>query len=271
VPAPIIAGAEPYSSQGGPGGVLVVHGFTGNPQSMRPLAMSLAGAGFSVELPLLPGHGTSIDDLVPTRWSDYSAAVESSYALLASKCDAVAVVGLSVGGTLACWLAERHPEIRGLVLVNPFVEPPAEEYRAVIASVLESGTELAPGVGSDIAKEGSVELAYEHTPLRAALSLFDGIDEVSERLGAIECPVLLISSRQDHVVPTSSGDHFVERVSAPVERVWLERSYHVATLDYDAEQIEALTLAFVRGRLGEQSEGQATAKGATSAPSSGGD
>jgi carboxylesterase len=246
VVAPVIPGAEPFSHTGGSQGVLVVHGFTGNPQSMRPLAEVFVGEGYTVELPLLPGHGTAVEDMVPTRWPDYAEAVEAAYLDMARRCDAVAVVALSMGGTLACWLAERHPEIVGLVVVNPFIDPPAESYREVLRGILEAGTEVAPGVGSDIAKEGSTELAYPGSPIAAALSLFDGIDAVAAGLGKITCPVLLLSSRNDHVVPSSSGDVLVAGVSGPIERVWLERSYHVATLDYDAELIESRALTFVR-------------------------
>jgi len=248
--APIIPGAEPMTHEGGGSGALVLHGFTGNPQSMRPLAQALADSGFTVSLPLLPGHGTAVEDMIPTRWSDYASAAEAAYADIASRCEEVAIVALSMGGTLACLLAENHSEIRGLALVNPFVDPPAESYRDLLRQLIDTGHELAPGVGSDIAKEGSAELAYPQSPLRAALSLFEGIDGVNERLGEISCPVLLFSSRADHVVPSSSGDVLAAAASGPVERVWLERSYHVATLDHDAPEIEALTVAFVRGVLG---------------------
>jgi len=229
--------------------VLVLHGFTGNPQSMRPLAEALAGAGYSVDLPLLPGHGTAMEDLIPTRWADWSGAAESAYSKLAAHCDAVAVVALSMGGTLACWLAEHHGEIRGLALVNPFIDPPAESFRDVMRGLLESGTDLAPGVGSDIAKEGMAELAYPGTPIEAALSLFEGIDGTAADLGRISCPVLLLSSRHDHVVPSSSGDVLCAGVAGPIERVWLENSYHVATLDHDADEITTRALAFVAGVL----------------------
>ncbi|MGH9018496.1 MAG: alpha/beta hydrolase [Acidimicrobiales bacterium] len=243
--APIIPGAEPFSSTGGTNGVLVLHGFTGNPQSMRPLAEALGAAGYRVELPLLPGHGTSVQDMIPTRWSDWSAAAESAYSTLAVACPEVAVVALSMGGTLAMWLAERHGEIKGLALINPFIDPPAESFRDVLRGLLESGTEVAPGVGSDIAKEGVVELAYPGSPVAPALSFFEGVDTVAAELGGVTCPVLLLSSRQDHVVPSSSGDVLVAGVSGPVERVWLENSYHVATLDHDAEEIATRVLEFV--------------------------
>ena len=115
----------------------------------------------------------------------------------------------------------------------------------MLRGLLDAGTEVAPGVGSDIAKEGSAELAYAGSPIAAALSLFEGIDDVAAGLDRITCPVLLLSSRQDHVVPSSSGDLLVAKVAGPIERVWLERSYHVATLDYDAELVVARTVEFV--------------------------
>jgi carboxylesterase len=250
VTAPIIPGAEPYRHDGGPLGVLVLHGFTGSPQSVRPQAEALAEAGYTVDLPLWPGHGTSIEDLVPSRWSDWSEAAEAAFAALAGECEAVALFGLSMGGTLACWLAEHHPEVRGVCLVNPFVEPPAESFRDVLRGMLAGGAEVAPGVGSDIAMAGRQELAYAGTPIAAALSLFEGIDAVEAGLSRVTCPVLVLSSREDHVVPSSSGDVLCAGVSGPAERVWLEKSYHVATLDHDEAEISRRAVAFAGRVLG---------------------
>ncbi|HEX4175210.1 MAG TPA: alpha/beta hydrolase, partial [Acidimicrobiales bacterium] len=86
-------------------------------------------------------------------------------------------------------------------------------------------------------------------PLRAALSLFEGVEEVEAGLGSVICPVLLFTSKQDHVVDPKSSDVLVERVKGPVEQVVLERSYHVATLDYDKDEIEARTVEFLSGVL----------------------
>ena len=140
VTAPILPGAEPFSHTGGPSGVLVLHGFTGNPQSMRPLAVALAAAGYTVDLPLLPGHGTAVEDMIPTRWA---GLVEGGR------------VGLrQAGGQLRrrwpswpCPWAGRSPagwpstiaEIRGLAVVNPFVDPPAESFRDVHARAARGG------------------------------------------------------------------------------------------------------------------------------------
>ena len=247
--APILPGAEPFSTTGDGRGALVLHGFTGNPQSMRGLALALADAGLTVELPLLPGHGTDVADMVPTRWADWSAAAEAAYLELASRCESVVVVGLSMGGSLSVWLAERHPEIAALALVNPLIVPPDSDTLGFIAAMIEGGDELAPGVGSDIAQEGVAESAYAELPLRAAQSLFAGVAEVEAGLGSVTCPVLLFSSVNDHVVAPISGDRLAEAVSGPVERIVLERSFHVATLDYDKDEIEVRTVEFVTGVL----------------------
>jgi carboxylesterase len=244
-------GAEPLSATGTVGhGVLVLHGFTGNPQSMRPLAEACVEAGFSVEMPLLPGHGTAVSDIIPTRYSDYLRAADDTYLGLAGRCEKVVVAGLSMGGTLALSLAIAHPEIAGAVLVNPLVEPPAESFVEMFRTTLQQGTETFPGIGSDIAKEGVTELSYPETPIAALLSLFDAVGEQAEKLGEVTCPVLLYSSRQDHVVPPSNGDFLASALGGPVERVFLERSYHVATIDHDGPSIAAGLVGFARKLCG---------------------
>ncbi|MBV8234869.1 MAG: alpha/beta fold hydrolase [Acidimicrobiia bacterium] len=241
---PVLAGAEPFSAPGGPHGALVLHGFTGSPQSMRGLAEALAAAGFAVELPRLPGHGTALEDMLETQWDDWAATAERAYEELAARCDKVVVAGLSMGGTLTLWLAERHREIAGIVLVNPAVDPPAESFREMLQGILDSGNPVMPAVGNDIAEPGRTELAYDGTPVAPLLSMLDAGAEIAAALDTIECPVLLMNSPQDHVVPPASSDMVAERVAGPVERVTLERSYHVATLDYDRDEIERRAVAF---------------------------
>src|ERR1700691_2447052 len=104
-------GCEPWSAEGGANGVLVLHGFTGNPQSMRPLAEALAGGGCTVEMPLLPRRGAGLEDMIPTLWPDWSQAALEALKRLQAKCATTAVAGLSMGGTLATWLAATHPEV----------------------------------------------------------------------------------------------------------------------------------------------------------------
>jgi len=241
----VMPGSEPYSHLGGPSGVLVLHGFTGNPSSMRSIAQRAAEAGYSVELPRLPGHGTRVEDMIKTTWADWSTTAVEVFDELAARCERVAVVGLSMGGGLAAHVAEVRPSVVGCVFINPLVKSPGTEMLEGIQLMLDEGTETFHSIGSDIKREGAAESSYPATPLAAVLSLFAGVAAVHENLGLITAPSLLLSSREDHVVTSDNGDDLEAMVSGPVERVWLEDSYHVATMDNDQELVESLTLDFL--------------------------
>lgn len=244
--APIAASAASFSASGGDRGVLVLHGFTGSPFSMRPIGEVLANLGYTVEVPLLPGHGTSLEDMIPTRWSDWSGAAEGAFDELAGRCaGGVAVVGMSMGGGLSCWLAERHPEIVALVVVNPLVQPIAQELIDGGKAMVEAGAETIDGVANDIALEGADEYGYAGVPLAAAMSLMEALGGVRDGLSSITCPTLVLTSRQDHVVTTDNSELLVSNVKGTVEHVWLEKSFHVATLDYDAGLIESEASRFL--------------------------
>jgi len=235
---------NPASFPNGPTGVLVLHGFTGSPQSMRPLAVRFAEEGHSVELPVLPGHGTKIEDMVPTRFDDWYRAAAAAYAELAGRCKRMVVVGLSMGGTLATILAiENDPA--ALILINPQVAPPPETVVDVIRGLVAEGVATIPAIGGDIAKENTEELAYAATPVKALMSFIERCQTLGDQLGGVTCPVLLFTSAEDHVVDPVSSDALAAGVSGPVERVTLERSFHVATLDHDAKLIEDRASAFI--------------------------
>lgn len=240
--------ARPLFHEGGPAGALVVHGFTGSPATMRPVADAFVDAGFTVSLPRLPGHGTTIEDMLTTGWSDWSAEVERAYGELAARCDKVVVVGLSMGATLTCWLAARHPEVAGIVIVNAAVRPYDTDTQAFLQAMIDAGDEIAPGIGSDIADPDAHELAYDGMPLRPLLSLAHAIDELQADLPRITCPVLLMNSAEDHVVEPSAevADHAARLLGGPVERLVLERSYHVASLDYDKDLLAERAVEFGR-------------------------
>lgn len=241
----IMDGCEPFSASGGRDGVLVLHGFTGNPQSMRPLAEAIANAGYTVELPRLPGHGTTVEDMMTTGWADWSGAADAAYRELATRCDRVAAVGLSMGGGLTAFVAEQHPDVTALVFINALVKPPVQEMRDGLKGLLDAGMETMESIGSDIKKEGSQEASYNATPLACAASLFDGIEKVWERLDTISAPTLILSSREDHVVSSDNSEDLARIITGSVEHIWLEDSYHVATLDNDASLVEAHTVRFL--------------------------
>ena len=248
MPAPTIPGAEPFSHVGtGDAGVLVLHGFTGNPGSMRGLAEACAAAGFHVELPQLAGHGTAIEDMIPTRWADWSADANAAYATLAARASRIVVMGLSMGGALTLWVGAEHPEVRGLVCVNPATQPQPDDVLGMLRGMIEGGTEVMDGIGSDIAEPGVVETAYPGTPLAALLSFqVDGLVPLCTRYQSMKMPLLLFTSVQDHVVNPADSDALVAAYGGHVEHVKLERSYHVATQDYDKDIIFGQSVEFAR-------------------------
>jgi carboxylesterase len=248
MPAPTIPGAEPFSHKGdGDVGALVLHGFTGNPGSMRELANACAAAGFHVELPQLAGHGTAVEDMIPTRWSDWTASVESAYSALSARASRIVVLGLSMGGSLTLWTGMQHPEVRGLVCVNPAVQPAPAEMLEGLKALIDSGQEVMDGIGSDIADPNAHETAYPGTPLAPAHSFMkDGLTPMAPRLGDLKMPLLLFTSVQDHVVNPADSDFLAANYGGTVERVMLERSYHVATQDYDKGTIFSGSVDFVR-------------------------
>lgn len=244
----VIPGAEPVFHEGsnerGRVGALVLHGFTGNPTTMKPLTDAFVSAGFTVSVPRLPGHGTTVEDMARTSWPDWSSHVEHSYEHLAARCDQVVVASLSMGSTLACWLAARHPEIAGLVLINSAVKPYDPGSDDFIQAMIDAGDEFVDGIGSDIADPEAHELAYEKTPLRSLLTLMQAIVDLQDDLPRITSPALVIQSTQDHVVDPTASDLLAEKLSGPVERITLDRSFHVATLDYDKDLIAERAVEF---------------------------
>lgn len=242
----ILAGAEPWSHVGDSDhGAVVLHGFTGNPGSVRGLATALAGIGFHVEMPLLPGHGTSVDDMLPTRWADWVGEAEAAYQRLGERVTNVVVVGLSMGGTLTLRLGANHAEIAGLVCINPVTQPQTTEITEMLRGLADGGTAVLPGIGSDIADPDAHENAYDGTPIEPLLSmLLDGVEPLSNEYAQMHVPLLLMNSPQDHVVEPAHAEFLADRYGGPVERITLERSYHVATQDYDKELIVEATSKF---------------------------
>ena len=225
-------------------GALLLHGFTSTPQSLAGLAGALTGAGFEVEVPVLPGHGTTVDDLVHRRWDDWQGAAEEAWAILSARHDRVIVAGLSMGATLATWLAAHQPGVAALACVNPMIDPPAESFRELMRAFLAAGHECVPGPANDVSEPDAREEAYPLWPIEPLLSLFAAQDDLLGRLASVTCPVLVVTSGHDHVVPPVSSDMLAERVTGPVERVVLERSFHLATLDVERDVLEAAVVAF---------------------------
>lgn len=236
--------SRPFTGTGPRTGVVVSHGFTGSPNGVRDWATSLADAGYAVRMPLLPGHGTSWQDLARTRWQAWQAAIDAAYLELAGECDQVIVAGLSMGGALALRIAANRP-VTGVVVVNPGLV--IDDPRAPLAGLLKFVVKSTPAIANDILKEGIDEGAYARTPVAAAHELNKMFKDTVRLLPRVTAPVRVYRSAVDHVVSDSSMRALRRGLThAPLEVIRLENSYHVATMDNDAPEIFRGSAEFIR-------------------------
>ena len=247
----LMPGAEPFAADGSSTGALVIHGFTGSPKSMLPLAQRLAAEGMTVRLPRLPGHGTRWQDMNLTRWEDWFAEVDRAVRELTERCDRVFVLGLSMGGSLTLRLAEeKGSAVAGIVLVNAAVH--SERKDRHLLPLLQSVVPSFPGISNDIKKPGQDEGAYSKIPLKAAYSLSKLWTAVRQDIDKVNQPALVFRSAVDHVVEASNAEWIMSHVrSTDKTLVVLPDSYHVATLDNDAMTIEDASIAFIRRVSGQ--------------------
>jgi carboxylesterase len=243
---PVLPGAEAYRHDGDRTGVLLCHGFTGSPQSMRPWAEYLAGAGLTVSLPRLPGHGTTWQEMARTRWEDWYAEVDRALDELRTGTDEIFVMGLSMGGCLALRLAELHGSaVSGLVLVNPSLMPETKLF--MLAPVMKLLVPSLKGIASDIKKPGVAEVGYDRVPVKAAATLPGLWKVTTSHLDQVSQPVLVYRSPADHVTGPANVEILQRALPAKqLEIVQCQDSYHVATLDNDADAIFTGSLEFVR-------------------------
>lgn len=247
----VLPGAGTFYFEGSEVGCLLIHGFTGTPQNIRPLGDFLARRGLTVLGARLAGHGTTVEDFEQSGPEDWIATLERGLEQLRQTCSSVFAIGISMGGSLALHLGATHgDELAGVGCINgPVGELPA--FEAAAASLAPGGRMPAPWAADarlltkDLAAGGITYTEIPKAPLERALTLFKSTEN---ELGQIRIPVCLFFSRGDMVVPPSTGKRVLELLtSAPDKRlIDLEESAHEATLDFDLERIALEWLAFVR-------------------------
>lgn len=243
----VLPEAEPFFFEGDQTGVLVSHGFTGTTQSMRFLGEFLhAQGGFTVSGPRLTGHGTHPDEMAGATAEDWIRDLEAALEKLRQRCSRVFITGLSMGGTLTLYMAAMHADaLAGALPINPAVFLNSPDLAGL--AFMAGAPATVPGVGSDIKQPGVTELAYPVVPVPAIRQLYALMGVTRELLPRVTCPTMIFASREDHVVTPENGPYILEHLgSADKSLVWLENSYHVATLDNDKELIAREALKFIQ-------------------------
>lgn len=246
---------EPFHLDGdGSVGVVCVHGFTGTPYDMRYLGGELSRAGFPVHGLRLPGHGTRIEDLDATLWTDWAGAVEDAFDAMRASCTKVAVVGLSLGGLLSLHLASRRPEVAAVAtLAAPLW---LDGLSAHIAEWAANGAlarfapflRILPKIGGSDIRDPKVKAdspGYPAIPVRALGELARFMRVVEPELTEIKQPVLVVHAQHDHTAPVACAHRIAERTHAVRTRI-LSRGYHVVSNDVDRDIVAAEVIHFLR-------------------------
>jgi carboxylesterase len=244
---PLMPGAEPFRAEGGSTGVLLCHGLSGSPASMRPWGVYLAAQGYTVDVPRLPGHGTTVAECNMTRWEDWASEVERALLRLSQRCERIFVGGLSMGGALTVHLAQEHPDlVSGLMLVNPALASRDLRARYLLPAMRALRVKEYPAISNDIAKEGMDEVAYDKTPIYAMWSFTRQWPHLVADLHQVHQPTIVFHAPNDNLLDGASMEALRGLIGAnDFSYVELSDSYHVATLDHDAPKIFDRSVAFI--------------------------
>ncbi len=249
----------------------VVHGFTGSPYEMRPFAERLAARGVHVDVPLLPGHGTSVEDMSRTSFPDWVAGAEAAYLGLTARHRRTFVLGFSMGGLIALMLASRH-NVDGIVVVSaPLrIRDPRARFLPLIALVrkyeppIPPAPPLRPATPAGPSEMGSEErrtVSYSQKPVVCIQSLMRLMQAVRAETPRVHAPLLAIYGANDHTAPPEDGRWIVDhagrgagtdasRDAAAIARrrlVVLENSDHFGMFGPDRDRLFGEIEAFIVG------------------------
>lgn len=226
-------------------GIIFIHGFTGSPISMRPWADFFSAKGYTVSVPLLPGHGTTPEDLNHVKWQQWPAKVEEELDWMTREGITPFLFGLSMGGGTTLHVALRKSSLlAGIVLVNPMIHLKRVPHQ--LAWAISRFQKMRSSVGDDVKKPGVTEHGYDSLPVVGLYQLLKMLSYTRKRLHDVTTPLMLFHSKDDHTLPVSNTEIVMKSVgSMSKQRIELVNSYHVATLDHDQDIIFENSLIFV--------------------------
>lgn len=234
---------DPFDYPGNDIGVLLIHGFTGSPSEVRPMGKYLAQQGYTVVGPLLPGHGTNWQDLNRRKWHEWTDAAGQAYAALKQRCRKAFIVGVSLGGLITLYLAERNPDIPAIVVMAPGLI--ASDWRAnwiwLLKHFITFSAYDPARHGDDLTDPEARKRdlwSYMGTPTSAAEQVVMLQRVVKPDLPKIAMPVLILHGLRDRTVKTASSQYVYDHISSKdKELIWLHNSGHCLWVDSEKLQV----------------------------------
>ena len=253
-PGGIIPGAEPIDLRASAThAALLIHGFGDTPQTLRLLAEYLHREhGWTIRALLLPGHGRTLKVFASSGSAEWRAAVHREYNALRNEYSTVVLVGLSMGGALATIEAARDPELPALVLLAPYITPPARAERlapltgvvGLITPFLRGGDREA-SIFDPVAR--GLALGYGAAPPWSVRDLVAVAQDARMAAADVRAPTLLMHSRSDYRIPPAlaEGHPSFFTGAALVEREWVDGCGHVITVDFCRQHVWSSTAAWL--------------------------
>ncbi len=264
--------------QGGDHAVLLIHGLTGSPLKLKPLAKKLHKKGFTVKAPCLAGHGATVKDLINTTWLDWYATVQQEFRELKKEHETVSVAGLCMGALLALYLAYKEPhEVSSLAVLSTTIfydgwslpwyrfllplsyYPPIKYFYSYAYEEREPyglKNERMRSLKKELLKENSV--AYSHFPSQSMHELFKLIKTVKKTLHSVTVPTLILHALEDDLASIRNADYVEHNIgSATVRKVLLKDTYHMLTLDNRKDHVADESVSFFRANV-SRNEGSET-------------
>jgi carboxylesterase len=254
-PSGVVAGAESFILEGTNGrALLLLHGSGDSPQTLRYLGERLHAVGYTVSVPLLPGHGRSPREFGRVSADAYTATARTALDALRARYRWIGVGGLSMGGALAAQLAAEAADVRVLVLLAPYLVPTTSvawaTRTAPVWSLVQPYLDARGALSVHDPVARSASYAYGVVAPGALRALLATAARGLAALTRVDVPTLVINSREDNRIPEMVATAATASLRAPTERHWVAGCGHVITVDYCKDAVAALVLAFLARHAG---------------------
>ena len=237
----------PFEFPEGRHGVLLIHGFTGCPGHMRKIGDALREDGFAVRGILLPGHGTSPEDMKRYCWQDWLLAVREAAKEMREKYPYFSVVGHSMGGVLALILAEEMDLTACVSIAAPMKTTNKLRHLALPVSFIHPMMNKKIDPVKRGVLDGDYDFTYSGFPTKSTHDLSVLMSRAKRSLELIRCPLLAVQSRSDRTVTADSPDMILQGVhSKKKAMLWLDNAPHVCTITAETPKITKGVIVFLK-------------------------
>lgn len=230
--------------------ILLIHGWTSVPYELRRLGKYLNENGYTVSIPMLRGHGTKVEDLENVKWQDWMEDVQRAHSELTKTHKKIYIAGTSLGASLTVMLAEKNPNVSGIILMAMPYKVKLEKISAFLASIVKVFRKYnkkfyPPTFGA--ANTITRLISYQTYPISSAQEVYKLIKITRRKLSKITNPCFIMQSSNDHIVTKNSLEKIYKNIGSKIKiKKYINRAYHTFISDINKEHIFEDILSFIK-------------------------